>query len=81
VTIKTRLVKLESRNSKPLMTLEEIIAERMKIAIRRGKLRISDDCPNCSDCITQELCRKAEMLRAKAVILDAKTAEKYEPRA
>jgi hypothetical protein len=50
------------------MTLEEIIAERMKIAIRRGKLRISDDCPNCPDCITQELCRKAEMLRAKAVI-------------
>jgi endonuclease III len=66
VTIKTRLVKLESRNSKPLITLEEIIAERMKIAIRLGKLIISDDCPNCSDCTTQELCRKAEMLSAKA---------------
>jgi hypothetical protein len=66
VSIKSRLVKLESRNSKPLMTLEEIIAERMKIAIRRGKAIRRDDCPNCSDCTTQELCRKAEMLRVKA---------------
>jgi endonuclease III len=48
------------------MTLEEVIAERMKIAIRLGKIVRRDDCPNCPDCTTQELCRKAEMLREKA---------------
>jgi hypothetical protein len=65
VTIKSRLVKLESRNSKPLMTLEELIAKckRLDAIIRHDDC---PNCPNCPDCTTQELCRKAEMLRVKA---------------
>jgi hypothetical protein len=67
VTIKTRLVKLESLNKARVKSefegwsLEEIRRESARIR----EIRKQNGCPNCLDCIRPELCRELKQIEAR----------------